>query len=707
MASVNRFTEAQPAQDNYFNTFVPLPMQELTALGMSRKQDLEKNQAALDKAYNDAIDIKYIKQSPFEEANYRSIAKGVSDLALEYKNTDLTLSHEMDTFRRKLRTVADPTLVKRMEESALNFEHAKALKMDLRSKNHWNDMLDEDPAATHNSATGVYNYMPEGYFGKASLFDPILSKLKPNEYIDYKRGMLVSEIKPEDIDRVAVANAKSLVSTSQGKQELRLFKKEYPDVAKQYGSDEALMRRLINDHGAAQMGGVNLTPLPSYMFDDASGPNSGKNKTSGYNPLPEMPMPSENINPNVKRSAQLYRSDKDRSSALDAQIKELDKQKASSDPQIAIRLSAMRNELLNEKNKIDNVIESAKQQYMPEYDKKKSQIESDFLNAMTKKGIDPILAKQALDDAKDNWGLKAVNDIPAGSLSLPGDPTGLFTKPFMRDLVKLEKSKKYGQELFSEAQGTFEHIDKLDRQFDSKIGDIYKENSEKAQQDNGIVLSGSGITDSQTAQMTTRDGKLKTAASSKLLKQLKDSGGQNMTMQDVSYVDKKKNLLTEVKDINSFILNADNIGLDMVAPASKVDGTYSFVITAKKTQGDNKPDITKKFKVKLDEFSLEGRSWMEALGTDLADMGKFAEADRLQNSDIETEVRAKQNDKEMIITPNPDAPDDKIKFVNNGDGTYTEVNSYTNKPTGEWSEVDLNTITQLLYSYRNKHYYER
>lgn len=264
MASVNRFTEAQPAKDNYFNTFVPLPMQELTALGMSRKQDLEKNQAMLDKAYNDAIDIKYIKQSPFEEANYRKISKGVSDLAMEYANTDLSNAQEMSNLRRKLRTVVDPTLVKRMEESALNYEHRKALEMDMRSKGTWNDLLNEDPAATHNSTTGVYNYMPEAYFGKEKLLDPYVKDLKPSFKTITKDGMMIMSVDDADIARIANPDrVQELLSTPAGRQEVKLFKRQYPNSA-EGKSDNEIMTRILTDY-AEQKKQVIVDPIPEYM----------------------------------------------------------------------------------------------------------------------------------------------------------------------------------------------------------------------------------------------------------------------------------------------------------------------------------------------------------------------------------------------------------------------------------------------------------
>lgn len=281
MARINRYDQAQPAKDNYFNTFVPLPLDQLTALGMARKQDLEKNQALLEKAYDDALDINYIKESPFEEANYRNITKGVTDLALKYRNADLTNPIEMANMRRELRSVADPTLIKRMEQSAAAYEQARALKMDMMSKGTWNDLLNEDPASKHNSVTGTYNWLPEAYMGREKLLEPYVKDLKPSfKGIDPKTGMLIMSVDDNDIARVAnPERAQELLSTPAGRQEVRLFKKQYPNSAEGM-SDVQIMNRILSDY-AEQKKQIIADPMPEYMAKAmgwGQDPNANRNK---------------------------------------------------------------------------------------------------------------------------------------------------------------------------------------------------------------------------------------------------------------------------------------------------------------------------------------------------------------------------------------------------------------------------------------------
>jgi hypothetical protein len=265
MAGINRYDQATPARDNYFNTFVPLPLDQLTALGMSRQEELKRNQDLLNKAYDNAIDIKYIKESPAEEANYRAITKGVTDLAMKYSSVDLTNPLEMSNLRRQLRSVADPTLIKRMEESYAGHQQYKALEADMRTKGTWNDKLNRDTASQHNSQQGVYSAMPEAYFGREKLIDPYVKDLRPSyKGIDKQTGMMIMSVDQNDINRIANGRAAELKSTPAGQQEIRLFKQDYPDVASQLGSDEAIMNQIIRDY-AEQKKQIIADPMPEYM----------------------------------------------------------------------------------------------------------------------------------------------------------------------------------------------------------------------------------------------------------------------------------------------------------------------------------------------------------------------------------------------------------------------------------------------------------
>ncbi|MBE3085613.1 MAG: hypothetical protein IMZ64_05275, partial [Bacteroidetes bacterium] len=199
----------------------------------------------------------------------------------------------------------------------------------------------------------------------------------------------------------------------------------------------------------------------------------------------------------------------------------------------------------------------------------------------------------------------------------------------------------------------------------------------------------------------TKDGLQKIRATSALLKNFKTRGGQDYNVIDVSPVDKERDYLTKTKDIKNFILQADNVTLGTIAPASKTDGTYSFTVTATKDLGTDKGVEIKNFKVSANEFSgPEAGSWKAAIYDDLMDQGHQAEAYRIVDSRLETEIIAKQNDKEIVIAPDRSNADVKFRFANNLDGTYDQVNTKTGEVIPSNAGLELQEIIQLLYDYK-------
>jgi hypothetical protein len=249
MSRINRFDTAQPARDNMFNTFVPLPLDQLTALGMSRKQDLEKNQNLIDKAYNDVLNIQAIPGSHDESIVKGSILPAMTDIATKYSTVDLSNPTELANMRRELRTRIDPTLVNMIEQNHQSWLQSQSAVRDLKQRGLYNDKLSTDPAIGWDSATmGAYQYSPEAYQGRDKLMEPYFQHLKPS-FKGVDNGRMVISVDQADIDRVANERANELVDTPSGQQEIRLFKQQYPGPAKQMGSDEAIMRRLMQDYG--------------------------------------------------------------------------------------------------------------------------------------------------------------------------------------------------------------------------------------------------------------------------------------------------------------------------------------------------------------------------------------------------------------------------------------------------------------------------
>jgi hypothetical protein len=255
----------------------------------------------------------------------------------------------------------------------------------------------------------------------------------------------------------------------------------------------------------------------------------------------------------------------------------------------------------------------------------------------------------------------------------------------------------------------FEEIRKLDKQLEKQIKPEYIQDSYKFKQDIGIPMLTSGISDDITSTTTTADGIEKVPETSVLLKQFKDSGAQALEIEDISYADKSKDLMTDIQDMQKFILGADNIGMDLISPSAEADGTYKFTVTAKRSLGAGKGTVTKRFKVRVNDVvdPNTSQSWRNSLATDLAGKGKYVEADRLANNDLELKVKSMQYDDAIEVAPDDRFPTDVFKFKRNNDGTYSEVEPGTDTPVGKYNNIDLESVVQLLYSYRNRGAYEK
>jgi hypothetical protein len=272
--AVNRFDQAQPAQDNYFNTFVPMPMNELTQLGMSKQKDLERNQAMIDKAYNDVLNIQAMPGAD-ETTVKTQIIPAMTDIAQKYATVDLTDPQQMAALRREMRTRIDPNVVNRIEQSHAGYLQAQESKRKLSAEGKYNPLLDEDPYATWDSAhQGVYNYAPRAYEGKSNLFKPYFDNMKES-FKGIQNGLMYNGTDLNDVNMIAKLNAADLVGTPAGQDELKLFKKQYPSIAAKYQDDTQIMERLMTEYGSDRIHNT-VTPLPAGW-----GKEYGSGKTNG------------------------------------------------------------------------------------------------------------------------------------------------------------------------------------------------------------------------------------------------------------------------------------------------------------------------------------------------------------------------------------------------------------------------------------------
>lgn len=249
MAKINRYDT--PAESNYFNTFVPLPLDQITALGMKRQSDLERKQDTASKYIDQASLVDYIANSKDEEWVKNEYMPTLQKYAEEAMSVDLTNPVEWAKYSTKLRGVGTSETIRRIEESKGRWNQAQEMKQRLMAAGKYNQMLDEDPAAGWDSTTGVYNYMPEAYTDKAELFEQYYKHMKPRSKgvvtIDGVR-VLREGIDSNDVRDISARAAQELAASPLGQQQIKLFNKMYPDIAKNM-SNVDILRTQMEDYG--------------------------------------------------------------------------------------------------------------------------------------------------------------------------------------------------------------------------------------------------------------------------------------------------------------------------------------------------------------------------------------------------------------------------------------------------------------------------
>lgn len=253
MARINRYDT--PAQDNYFNTFVPIPMEQLTALGMARQEDLLRKQESLGKYLDEASLVDYIAGSKDESFVKGSYIPKLQKAAEEMLTADITDPVQYAKIMSSIKSPGLQERIRRIEESKAGWTKAQNIKSQLQMAGKWNPLLDKDPALQRSwdSEQAIYSYSPEAYTDKAELFEQYYKHLKPQtQGVVYDKNtglpMLRSGISASQVNSVAEQMAQSLATTPQGMQQVELFRIQYPELASNM-SDVEILKNQMNDYG--------------------------------------------------------------------------------------------------------------------------------------------------------------------------------------------------------------------------------------------------------------------------------------------------------------------------------------------------------------------------------------------------------------------------------------------------------------------------
>lgn len=290
MARINRYDS--PAESNYFNTFVPLPLDQITALGMKRQEDLERKQDFAYKTLDEASLIDYIPTSHDEYRVKNEFLPEIQRLAEEAMSVDLSNPVEWAKYSTRIKRLALSDDIKRIEQSAAAHRQALAIAAEQKMKGVYNPLLDDTAnlAKGWDSRTNIFSYVPESQINKAELFAPYYRDLaNQSRYGEMNgiRGQWVG-ISRSRVDEVAAQAAQELIGTPGGQQIVRLALTTNPTLYE--GKDPYdILRMQMTDYGMQKYGetfhafpefaqgiGDGKVPLVSSWSPTATSGTSGK-----------------------------------------------------------------------------------------------------------------------------------------------------------------------------------------------------------------------------------------------------------------------------------------------------------------------------------------------------------------------------------------------------------------------------------------------
>ena len=129
--AVNKYD--RPAEHKFINTYSPIPFAELAAAGQARQNRLDENLGRLDAAQAAANQINYIPNS-VDQKRVEEIQTGLSNIADQFIDQDLSDPEIYRKLRRGMREVVDPNEIKAIEGSFQGWQNYNKMAAQMKSK---------------------------------------------------------------------------------------------------------------------------------------------------------------------------------------------------------------------------------------------------------------------------------------------------------------------------------------------------------------------------------------------------------------------------------------------------------------------------------------------------------------------------------------------------------------------------------------------
>jgi len=291
MAGVNRFS--RPAQQNFINTYVPIPFDELSAAADKRQTTLDTSRANLATMQATANNLDSISNSiDSEYVDYTR--KALDELGTKYSSVDLsdpTINRELTN---ELKNAIDSARLSDIQKSAIAWKAKQQRDQKLHDEGQYLSELDEDPSKLNkfDSRKGVYNYNTPAYVKARPVGEAYFNDLEESSRMkkDPTTGLyyINNYINDSMIRDTARSSITSFLDTPAGRQAIDLAKKRGIYGKNADGSEkndfqlaeevlfdigkERLKDRIAGFAPGQKVGGQNPTPPPRPPIDNAAIP---------------------------------------------------------------------------------------------------------------------------------------------------------------------------------------------------------------------------------------------------------------------------------------------------------------------------------------------------------------------------------------------------------------------------------------------------
>lgn len=627
---VNRYDS--PANDNYQNTFVPLPYEQLMATVASRQSMVDREQALLDKSYEDTKNIKYIPGTK-DEQYVKDYISNLNNLVDKYYTQDLSDPIVKRSLKSEMNRLTDRTKIQNIESSYGGWDTNQKFKAELKAKGLYDPMLDEDPAnQDFSSDAGVYQYITPQYQNPRPSAETYFKDIRAS-YLGDDGEKIYHGVTPEKIKEVATSKWNEFSNTSEGRNYVK-------KIAKENGLDYNNpndVKKIATEYLLGVGNEFTYREMSGYVPEHVSRSRAAKEQATQYTPsTPLVDTEGTSVLSNNKKytGKNVYKEVED----IDTKLTDAEKnlkylQDIGADPNVITQTKLEMSDLESRRELLANTISQAEEYWDERYATKRTELDKEASQLAKKFGVSKDEFINSYSEGIGGKIMSKINNIAIG------------------DDVSNWRVRK----------------DRLDKEYQKNVNKTIEDGGIKSTYDKRILPRPISVDALNNVSYLNSEGDKSYMASTSLLSHIKrNPQGFNLYQQSATSDVNNKRKNKEIEDLQNSILGASRLEVNSYSTKRNNDGSFDVYLDTMHPDPDTKTDVkSRTVKVRINE-----ESQIQAFANDIRTAGYPTEAAMIEEPNLaekirENEVNLREGDT-MDVNPYPGWHSYKIQKTEDG-----------------------------------------